>query len=422
LADENQTMKTKSEIIIVGGGIVGLSSAYYLAKAGHSVTLLEKTDGLDGCSYGNAGLIAPSHFIPLSAPGIVAKGLRWMLNPESPFYVKPRLSLPLANWGWQFMKHATHKHVKKTKKLLADLALMSVDLHKEFANEENVKVEQKGVIMHCLTESCMAHEVELAEMAAELGIEANVLDIDQLNALDSSIKHEGAGAVHFPGDVYMEPKAFMANMLASLKKMNVEIYTEQEVTGFETKNGRIAKVKTTDTVFEADEVVLATGSYTPALLKMLGDRLLLEAGKGYSVDWHDSPVKPELAYILIEARVAVTPINGYVRLAGTMELGGIDLSVNPRRVAGFLKSIENYLPDFQYEKVKSLPVWAGLRPCSPDGLPYIGKDSKYKNLTIAAGHAMIGFTLGPVTGKLVSEIVAGEPTSLDIDQLAVNRY
>ena len=169
-------------------------------------------------------------------------------------------------------------------------------------------------------------------------------------------------------------------------------------------------------------MVLATGSYTVPLLKLVGEKMLLEAGKGYSVDWHDSPVMPDLAYILLEARVAITPMNNFVRLAGTMELGGINLDINPRRVAGFLKSIEDYLPDFKYEKVKSLPVWAGLRPCSPDGLPYLGKDSKIKNLTIAAGHSMLGFTLGPVTGKLVSEIIRGEQTSLNIDQLAVDRY
>jgi D-amino-acid dehydrogenase len=415
-------MKTKSEIIVIGAGIVGLSSAYYLAKAGHSVIVLEKTDGSDACSYGNAGLIAPSHFVPMSSPGIIAKGLKWMLNPESPFFVKPRLSLPLAKWGWQFMQHATQKHVNETKKLLADLSIISLELHQEFANEKNVPIDNKGILMHCLTDACLQHEIEIANMATDLGISTKILDLDELNAIDPSIKHEGAGAVLFPGDSYMEPTAFMEHMKKALSELNVEIYYNQEVLGFDKENSKITKIRTSDTEFEADDVVLASGSYTVPLLKMVGEQMLLEAGKGYSVDWHDSSVMPELAYILLEARVAITPMNNFVRLAGTMELGGINLDINPRRVAGFLKSIEDYLPDFEYEKVKSLPVWAGLRPCSPDGLPYVGRDSKIKNLTIAAGHSMLGFTLGPVTGKLVSEIVRGEQTSLNIDQLAVDRY
>ena len=415
-------MKTKSEVIVIGAGIVGLSSAYYLAKAGHSVIVLEKTDGSDSCSYGNAGLIAPSHFVPMSSPGIMAKGLKWMLSPDSPFFVKPRLSLPLAKWGWQFMQHSTHKHVDETKKLLADMSIVSLELHQEFANKEDVRLDNKGILMHCITDECLQNEIKVANMASELGIATKVLNLEELDAIDPTIKHKGAGAVLFPGDSYMEPKAFMERMKTSLGKLNVDIYYNQEVIGFEKENGNISKVRTSDTEFEADDVVLATGSYTAPLIKLVGDQLLLEPGKGYSVDWHDGSVMPDLAYILLEARVAITPMNNFVRLAGTMELNGLDMSINPRRVAGFLKSIEDYLPDFEYEKVKSLPVWAGLRPCSPDGLPYVGRDSKIKNLTIAAGHSMLGFTLGPITGKLVAEIVGGEQTSLNIDQLAVDRY
>ena len=415
-------MKTKSEIIVIGAGVIGLSTAYYLAKAGHSVIVLEKTNGIDGCSYGNAGFVSPSHFVPLAAPGIVAKGLRWMLNSESPFYIKPRLSLSLAKWGWQFMQHATQKHVDNTKRLLADISLLSLGLHHEFAREENVTIDNKGIIMQCTTESGMQHERELASMASDLGIDTTVLDIDGLNALDPAVKHAGIGGVHFPGDSYMTPGTFMQQMKVSLAELKVDIYYNKEVTDFTMVKGKISKVHVADVEFEADEIVLATGAYTPPLLKLVGDKMLLEAGKGYSVDWTNSTVRPELAYILVEARAAITPMNNFVRLAGTMELGGINHKINPKRVAGLLRSIENFLPDFKYEEIKSLPVWAGLRPCSPDGLPYIGRDNKFKNLTIAAGHAMLGFTLGPATGKLVTEIIRGEQTSLNIDQLAVNRY
>jgi len=415
-------MKTKSEIIIIGAGAIGLSSAYYLAKNGHSVTVLEKSDGTDGCSYGNAGFISPSHFVPLSAPGIVSKGLRWMLNPESPFYIRPRMNLSLAKWGWQFMQHATQQHVDNSKKLLADLALMSLDLHHALAEERQVPINNNGIIMFCQTENCLEHEIKLAETAKEFNIETEVMDMDQLQAFDPAIQHTGAGAVLFPGDASMNPGLFMKQMYKTLDSLDVQVLRNHEVIDFETSNGAINKVITPETTFEANEIVLATGSYTPALTKLLGNKMLLEPGKGYSVDWYDKSKVPSIPYILVEARVAITPLKDFVRLAGTMELDGVNLKINKRRVAGFLKSIEDYLPEFKYAETKKLPVWSGLRPCSPDGLPYIGRDNDYKNLTVAAGHAMVGFTLGPATGKLISELIEGKPTTVNINKLAVNRY
>ena len=415
-------MDNKTEVLIIGGGIVGLSSAYYLAKAGHSVIVLEKTDGSDGCSFGNAGYIAPSHFIPLSAPGIISKGLRWMLNPESPFYIRPRFNLPLAKWGWQFMKHATVEHVKNSKQLLADFTRWSFDLHQSFADEQQFSIDHKGIVMLCKTEKCLENEIRLSETAKEFNVKTEIMDMDQLKAFDPVTKHKGLGAVVFTDDSYMDPSYFMRQMYKAIKELGVKIQTNQEVVGFEKSGNKITKVITETNEFEAEEVVMATGSYSAPILKLLGNKMLLEAGKGYSVDWYKKTNIPQTSYILLEARVAITPMNNFVRLAGTMELDGINLNINPRRVTGFLKSIEEYLPEYKYEEIKSLPVWAGLRPCSPDGLPYIGRDKKYKNLTVATGHAMVGFTLGPATGKLVAEIIDAEQTTIKIDQMAVDRY
>ena len=174
-------MQNKADVIVIGAGIVGLSTAYYLAREGKSVIVLEKTDGNDSCSYGNAGYIAPSHIIPLSSPGIISKGLRWMLNPESPFYIKPRLNVPLAKWGINFMRSATHEHVERSKKLLADVCILSQELHHEFADQENIPVQKRGVMMQCLTQSALDHEKELAKMTNDLGIPATVHEIEELD-------------------------------------------------------------------------------------------------------------------------------------------------------------------------------------------------------------------------------------------------
>ena len=415
-------MQNKADVIVIGAGIVGLSTAYYLAREGKSVIVLEKTDGNDSCSYGNAGYIAPSHIIPLSSPGIISKGLRWMLNPESPFYIKPRLNMPLAKWGINFMRSATHEHVERSKKLLADVCILSQELHHEFADQENIPVQKRGVMMQCLTQSALDHEKELAKMTNDLGIPATVHEIEELDELDPKIRHSGLGAVYFPNDSFMDPRDFMDGIKKSVKNLGVDIRYNQEVIGFDTDNNKVKVVRTVTDEFTGDEFVLATGAFTPPIARLLGNRILIEAGKGYSVDYYQESLVPEISYILVEARVAITPLNKFTRVAGTMEIAGIDQSVNKRRVAGYLKSVEDYLPDFKYENMKDLPVWSGLRPCSPDGLPYIGRDKKYDNLIVAAGHAMIGFTLGPATGKLVTEIIAGQPTSVNIEKLAVNRF
>lgn len=415
-------MNNSADVIVIGAGIVGLSTAYYLAKEGKSVIILEKTDGNDSCSYGNAGYIAPSHIIPLASPGIISKGLRWMLNPESPFYIKPRLNMGLAKWGINFVKSATHEHVDRSKQLLADICLFSQDLHNEFAKEENIKVKKTGVIMQCLTESTLNHEKELAKMTMDFGMDAAILEIEELDQLDPKLKHKGVGAVHFTEDTFMDPKDFMENMKRALLELGVTTYTNQEVIDFDISGRKISSVRTTEAEYLGNEVVLATGAFTPQLAKMVGNRLLIEAGKGYSVDYYNEDLVSDLSYILVEARVAITPLEKFVRVAGTMELAGLNDNINHRRVAGYLKNVKDYLPDFNYEDMKDLPVWSGFRPCSPDGLPYIGRDIKYDNLIVAAGHAMIGFTLGPATGKLVTEIIKGQELTINIDKLAVNRY
>lgn len=415
-------MGNNTDVIVVGGGIVGLSSAYYLQRAGYKVHVIESGNGTDGCSYGNAGFVSPSHFVPLAAPGIIAKGIRWMTNPESPFYIKPRASMQLLKWGWQFARHATNQHVQNSKNILNELTVMSRELHQEIADQHQVDLQPNGIVMLCNTQKTLDHELEIAAMARELGLQANELTIEELRSLDPGMKPEGLGAVHFPEDAYTEPGHFMTVITGVLVQKGVSFSYNTEVTDFVTHNSAVREVITTSGNFSADEVVIATGSFTPPLLKKLGLSLLMEAGKGYSVDLSNPATIPALSYILVEARVAVTPMRDKVRFAGTMELGGINLDINRRRVAGFLKSIEAYFPEYAYDNIKNLKPWAGLRPCSPDGLPFLGRYNKFNNLTVATGHAMLGFTLGPATGKLVTEIVQGKKTSLPVERLALNRF
>lgn len=422
LLDDKEYRMKNYDVIIIGGGIIGLSSAYYLGKAGKSVLVLDKGDGTDGCSFGNAGFISPSHFIPLSSPGIISKGLKWMMSSDSPFYIKPRFNIGLMKWGWQFINHATKKHVDASKQLLADLSLLSRDLHIEIAKEGNFPLQNKGMLMLCKEGETLAHEIEIGEKSKEMGMDTKVFSAEGLKELEPNVNIDALGGVLFPMDSYIDPAGFMNDLPSLLKPFDVTIFHNSAVDNFAVSGNEVKGVLVGDEQYTSDQVVLATGSFAPQLMKKLKLNLLLEAGKGYSVDITNSSSVPTMSYILAEARVAVTPFADNIRLAGTMEIVGLNQEVNHTRANGFLKSVQEYLPDYTFESLRHLPVWSGLRPCSPDGLPYIGRTKTYKNLILATGHAMMGFTLGPVTGLLVKELIMEENTSLHIEKLSANRY
>ena len=410
--------------VIIGGGIIGLTTAYYLQKDGHEVIILDKSDLKDGCSFGNAGMIVPSHFIPLAAPGVIAQGIKWMFNSESPFYVRPRISWDLLNWGLKFYKASSAGHVKASMPVLRDFSLLSKQLFQELASQENFSFafEERGLMMLYNTAKTEEEELHVAELANQLGIEAKALNAAELQAMEPEATVIAKGGVFYPGDAHLSPAALIQCLRNHLTANGVQLLAEQEVTSFSFSKEKISQVHTNQKSFDVEEVVIASGSWSPQLGKLLKINIPLQAGKGYSITL-DKPAK-QLHYpsILAEAKVAVTPMQDTLRFAGTMEITGIDLSINQRRVQGILKSIPEYLPDYQIELPSTKNIWSGLRPCSPDGLPYVGRSNQFKNITIATGHAMMGLSLAPATGKLVSEIIAQKKTSIDTKMLSPNRY
>lgn len=411
-------------MVILGGGVIGMCSAYYALRRGFEVTVIEREQpGGDNCSMGNAGMIVPSHFIPLAAPGMISKGLRWMFNPESPFYVRPRVNLALARWGWLFYRHSTAKHVEQSVELLRDLNLESRRLFTELSEDEDFGLEKRGMLMLCKTAKGLDEEAEVAAAAREIGLEAEVVDAAGAARLDPAITMDVAGAVYFPQDCHLDPARFMAALRRRVIAMGGQVSSGVEIDGIESKNGKVtALVSAKDGRFEGDEFVVAGGSWTPVLLEHAGLKLPLQAGKGYSLTLPSPPELPRVCSIFVEAKVAITPMGGSLRFAGTMEVGGLDLSVNPARVRGIVKSVQSYFPKFSEADFEGIKPWAGLRPVSPDGVPYVGKLPHLQNLTVASGHAMMGLSLGPVTGNLVADLIAGEKPFRPINQMAVARF
>ena len=412
-------------ILIVGGGVVGLSTAYYCARSGHQVTVLDRNPPeQEGCSYGNAGMIVPSHFVPLAAPGMVALGLKWMWNPESPFYIKPRLSADLFDWAWKFYRAATNAHVTRSAPLLRDLSLASRHCFEELSElpARQFSLAQRGLLMLCKSARTLEEEGHTAARAKELGIPAEVLDAKQTAAREPNVRMDIAGSVYFPKDCHLSPARFMGALRGELERSGVKFEWRNDVTGWHVHGQRLESVYTTLGERSADEFVLCGGSWSPLISRDLGLKLPMQPGKGYSITLPKPRQLPAICSIFTEARVAVTPMGSALRIGGTMEIAGLNQQINPARVQGIIKAVPRYYPEFTADDFRDLPVWCGLRPCSPDGLPYIGRTARYSNLSIATGHAMMGLSLGPITGKLLSEILSGTRPSIDLALLNPDRY
>ncbi|MFF5380265.1 NAD(P)/FAD-dependent oxidoreductase [Pedobacter suwonensis] len=412
-----------SKVLIIGGGIVGLTSAYYLQKRGYEVTILDKGDITDNCSFGNAGMIVPSHFVPLAAPGMIQQGIRWMFDSKSPFYVRPSLNANLVSWGLKFMKHATAKHVSQAAVPLRDLSLLSKKLYEGLAKEPEFDFEltKNGILAFYKTEKAAEEEAHLAARAIELGLDMAVLTADECRALQPDLKLDVLGAVHYRCDAHLYPTKLMDALLKYLIKNGVSIQRNKEVDKIETSGNRITKVFAGNTSWEADEYILATGSWSPAVAKMADVKISLMPGKGYSFMEPEPQQRVTIPALLCEARVAITPMNGQIRYGGTMELDKINTRINMQRVKGIVESVPAYFPDLKPAVPAEKDIWYGFRPSSPDGLPYIGRCKKRENLIIATGHGMMGLSLGPATGLLVSQIVSGIATDINIEPYALVR-
>jgi D-amino-acid dehydrogenase len=410
-------------VVIVGGGVIALCSAYYSLKRGFAVTIIERESATgDNCSMGNAGMIVPSHFTPLAAPGMMSKGLRWMLNPESPFFVRPRLNSDLMRWGWLFYRHSTRQHVEKSSSLLRDLNLESRRLYGELAADEDFGLVRRGLLMLCKTAKGLDEEGLVAQAARDIGLEAEVLDADATAKADPDITMNIAGSVYFPQDCHLDPARFMASMRKKIIELGGVFENSIIVESIETRNQQVTAVIGSGRRFEGEQFVIACGSWSAKLLKLVGLNLPLQAGKGYSLSLPSPPELPQLCSIFAEAKVAITPMGSSLRFGGTMEVGGLDLSINAARVNGIVKSINAYFPKFSADDFSNITPWAGLRPVSPDGIPYLGKVTKLPNLIVATGHAMMGLSLAPVSGRLVADLLAGDAPFRPIAALTPGRF
>lgn len=418
-------MTTKTDVLIIGGGVIGVCCALYLTRAGRQVTLVEKADLCAGASRGNACWVAAGYVLPTAAPGVLGQGLKWLLDSGSPFYIKPRFSLDLIKWLWAFQSACTHEQMMTGAQSLLALNQQSLLMFRELAKEPSLDFgyTEAGLLhLHLSEKYRLAGEKE-ADLVRSLGLRAISLTRDGLVELEPNLKEGIESGIFYPDHAHLDPVKFVESVARQAEAEGAIMLTHTEVLNFAMGQHQIRKVMTSKGVISANEVILAAGAWSSILAKQMGTPILMEPAKGYSltVKKRTSSQGPTRPLAIDDAKVAVTPLGqGYFRFSSTLELAGFDPSINPKRLKVNHESLQRVLPDM--EQLDAGEPWSGYRPLAPDGLPYIGRSEKINNLIFATGHGMLGITHGPVTGKLVAEIVTGQVASIDLDAFRPGRY
>jgi D-amino-acid dehydrogenase len=394
--------------------VIGLFSALAMNRRGHDVTVVDAGAADQGCSHGNSGLVVPSHFVPLASPGAVAKGLRWLADRSSPFRIKPSLDPKLARWLLLFLRSGTPVRVGQGARLLRDLALESLAAYQESARA-GFGFRGSGLIMACTTARGLQEEREVADKATNLGLE-----VDELSASETCRAlpgFEGTGGFFYACDAQLDPSLLMRWLKGTLKGLGVRFVERVRAVALTCRSGHAVAVGEGGRCMKADLIVVAAGSWSAQLVGTLGMRLPLVGGKGYSfVSPQPDPPFSRPA-ILVEDRVAVSPLGRSVRWGGTLEIGTRPGEIDMRRVEGITRAARRAFPGIDVPLPPEEAVWSGQRPCTPDGLPYIGRLRGTENVILATGHAMLGVTLAPATGRLVADCADGLPLPAALDPM-----
>ncbi len=411
------------QVVIIGGGVVGSACAYYLAKAGKQVTIVDRGTLGGACSHGNCGYISPSHVLPLNKPGAIAKTLKSMLNKNAAFYLPPRIDLSLWGWLMKFARRCNEKDMKATGHVLHGLLDVSAELYRELFESEltNCNWEHLGLLFVFKTEEEFAAYAKTDRLLTEeFDTPSTTLDGKQLTQVEPTLLDGLAGAYHYLIDGHVRPDRLMDAWRRRLDSLGVNIVERCDVQELIVENGSCKAVRTSQGEMAASTFVLAAGAWSPALTKSLGCSLPIQPGKGYSITMSRPATCPKIPMILEEYHVAITPFHDGYRIGSTMEFAGFNETLNRNRLNLLRRGAGEYLREPFGATVEE--EWFGFRPMSCDGLPFIGSAPKAKNVIVAAGHSMLGVSLATGTGKLVRQMVLEEEPIVDPGPLRVDRF
>jgi D-amino-acid dehydrogenase len=412
------------DVLILGGGIVGLFCAYFLRRSGATVAVVERGEvgGPGSCSYGNTGFVGTHGSAPLAEPGMLTHGLRWLTDPESPFSITPRLDPELLFWLWHFRRFCNEAAAQAAFRVLLAMKQRSLAILTGLCASGTLAptFTAPGIVVACKTPEGFAKACRSVPPAVALGVPLRVLEPGELAALEPDTEFDICGALINTEGAALHVPDFLLEFARSLTSMGVEFHPDTEAVGFEVTGRQVAEVITTRGDFTPREVVVAAGAWSVACARKLGVGLTMQPARGYSITVKAPASGPRLPIALSEGKVSVVPLGDRLRFAGTLELSGMNGARTDRGLAGIRRTVSAYLP--RLETTQTLETWSGLRPCTPDSLPLIGRAERYGNLSVACGHGSIGMGLAPASGELIAQIIAGEQPDTDPGPFRIDRF
>lgn len=413
----------RADVLILGGGIIGLACALYLLRAGRSVTVIEQGSAAGACSHGNCGTITPSHAMPLAMPGMIGQGLRWLLKRDAPFRVAPRADPRLAQWLLAFAQRCTWSDFKRTTAVKAPLLLLARQALEDLIASERLDCEFEKTGTLNVYRDARAFEKSQQWLPAtlrEVGMPIEVLDGARCRELEPALNDSIIGGYFNPQDAHLRPNRYAAALAAAVRARGGDIRESTTITGFDLQGDRLDAVDTSTGRFAGRDVILALGAWSPLLARQLGLRIPIQPGKGYSITYSRPSISPRIPLTLKERQVCVTAWASGYRLGSTMEFAGYDDSLNRTRLDALKRGAAEYLQVPEGPRVEE--EWYGWRPMTYDDLPILGRVSNVQNLVLATGHGMLGVTMSAATGMLISQLICAESTPIDLAPFSPSRF
>ncbi len=415
--------KTGDSIVIVGGGVIGAACAYYLVREGWSVTLVDRGEFGKGCSHGNCGYVCPSHVLPLTQPGAIREHLLGVFRRDAPLRIKPHWNPRLWRWLFQFARQCRDDLMLESAHARHQLLCSSTALYRELLAAETIDCdwETQGLLYVFQDLEPLEEFTAVVEfLRKEFGVSATRYDPRQLQEVEPALCRDVAGAYCFEEDAHLRSNKLLAGWRQILNQRGVKIMEHCQVESLVVQSGQARAISTSGGEISASHFVIATGAWTPQFERQLGCKIPIQPGKGYSITMPRPDLCPRFPMLFEQHHVAVTPWASGYRLGSTMEFAGYDTTIDPQRVQ-MLKDVASiYLREPLVEPVEE--TWIGWRPMTSDDRPIIGHSPTLKNVLIAAGHGMLGLTLAPATGRLITEMLSGQTPHVDPAPFSPGRF